>query len=74
LEKHLDKLPRTRAYLDSVKESDRDFRIRRIKWAIQELEKEGQELKEWRILRKAGIRKEYEKYIEIELENLIVQE
>ncbi|WP_311062404.1 TnsD family Tn7-like transposition protein [Thermoanaerobacterium sp. CMT5567-10] len=59
LEKHLDKLPRTRAYLDSVKESDKDFRIRRIKWAIQELEKEGQELKEWRILRKAGIRKEY---------------
>ena len=55
LEKHLDKLPRTKAYLDSVKESDKDFRIRRIKWAIQELEKEGQELKEWRILRKAGI-------------------
>lgn len=71
LEKHLDKLQRTRAYLDSVKESDKDFRIRRIKWAIQELESEGQELKEWRIFRKAGIRKEYEKSLEIELENLM---
>lgn len=74
LEKHLDKLPRTRAYLDSVKESDRDFRIRRMKWAIRELEKEGQELKEWRIIRKAGIRKEYQENIEIKLENLIGQE
>jgi len=46
-------------YLDSVKESDKDFRIRRIKWAIQELEKDGQELKEWRIIRKAGVRKEH---------------
>jgi len=73
LEKHLDKLPRTKAYLDSVKESDKDFRIRRIKWAIQELEKEGQELKEWRILRKAGIRKEYQENIKIELEILIGQ-
>jgi hypothetical protein len=73
LEKHLNKLPRTKAYLDSVKDSGRDFRIRRIKWAIQELEKEGQELKEWRILRKAGIRKVYQENIEIELENLIGQ-
>jgi DNA-binding MarR family transcriptional regulator len=73
LEKHLDKLPRTKAYLDSVKESGRDFRVRRIKWAIRELEKEGQELKEWRIIRKAGIRKEYQENIEIELENLIGQ-
>ena len=72
LEKHLDKLPRTKAYLDSVKESDKDFRIRRIKWAIQELEKEGQELKEWRILRKAGIRKEY--VVEVKENILLLRE
>jgi hypothetical protein len=31
LEKHLDKLPITNQYLDSVKESRRDFQLRRIK-------------------------------------------
>lgn len=59
LEKHLDKLPKTKAYLDSVKETNHDFRLRRICWAVRELEKEGQELQLWRIMRKAGIREEY---------------
>ena len=30
LEKHLDKLPKTKAYLDSVKETNRDFRLKRF--------------------------------------------
>ena len=63
LEKHLNKLhklPKTRAYLDSVKETNHDFRLRRIRWAVKELEKEGEELQMWKIMRKAGIRKEYE--------------
>lgn len=59
LEKHLDKMSLTKQYLDSVKESRRDFQLRRIKWAVMEVEQEGQELKLWKILRKAGIRKEY---------------
>jgi len=57
LKKHLDKLSRTKAYLGSVKESVKDFRIRKIKWGIRELEKDRRELKEWRIIRKAGIRR-----------------
>ena len=56
LEKYLDKLPRTKAYLDSVKETNHDFRLRRIRWAVNELEKEGEELQLWKIMRKAGIR------------------
>lgn len=64
LEKHLDKLPLTKQYLDSVKESRRDFQLRRIKWAIRELERAGQELKLWKVLRKAGIRKEFYKDME----------
>ena len=59
LEKHLDKLPKTKAYLDSVKETNHDFRLRRIRWAVNELEKEGEELQLWKIMRKAGIREEY---------------
>ena len=67
LEKHLDKLPKTKAYLDSVKETNHHFRLRRICWAVKELEKEGQKLQLWKIMRKAGIRDEYV----IELENVL---
>jgi hypothetical protein len=59
LEKHLDKLPKTKAYLDSVKETNHGFRLRRMRWAVRELEKEGEELQMWKIMRKAGIREEY---------------
>jgi hypothetical protein len=59
LEKHLDKLPKTKAYLDSVKETNHDFRLRRIRWAVKELEKEGEELQLWKIMRRAGVREEY---------------
>jgi len=71
LEKHLDKLPLTKQYLDSVEESRRDFQLRRIKWAVQKLEKEGQELKLWKILRRAGIRKEYIRELENEVLEII---
>jgi len=67
LEKHLDKLPKTKAYLDSVKETNHDFRLRRIRWAVKELEKEGEELQLWRIMRKAGIREQYQ----IELKEVV---
>lgn len=59
LEKHLDKLPKTKAYLDSVIETNKDFRLRRIRWAVKELEKEGEELQLWKIMRRAGVREEY---------------
>ncbi|WP_248928933.1 TnsD family transposase [Paenibacillus hamazuiensis] len=59
LEKHLDKLPKTSAWLQNVLESDEQFRLRKINWAIKELEQEGQELSVWRVLRKATIRIEH---------------
>ncbi|MED3349013.1 TnsD family transposase [Bacillus thuringiensis] len=57
LEKHLDKLPKTRAYISQVIESIHDFQIRRFKWAIQECRKSGEELIGWKVLRKAGLSK-----------------
>ncbi len=59
LEKHLCKMPQTKAYFETVKESNRGFHIRKIKWAIGELDEEGQEILPWKIFRKAGIREEY---------------
>ena len=55
LEKHLDKLPQTKAYLESVTETVEDFQIRRIKWAIRELDLRGEEIKYWKVLRLAGL-------------------
>ena len=73
LEKHLDKLPKTKAYLDSVKETNHDFRLRRFRWAVKELEKEGEELQLWKIMRKAGIREEYQAKLIEEVVNLLVE-
>lgn len=58
LEKHLNKMPQTKLYLESVKESVEDYQKRRIKWAIREIEHDGLDLQWWRIVRKAGIRGE----------------
>jgi predicted transcriptional regulator len=72
LEKHLDKLPKTKAYLDSIKETNHDFRLRRFRWAVRELEKEGEELQLWKIMRKAGIREEYQAKLMEVVTNLLV--
>ncbi len=58
LEKHLDKLPETRKYLQLVTETLEDYQIRRIQWAVKELNSKGEEIKEWKILRLAGLRKD----------------
>ena len=58
LDKHLSKMPQTKAYFESVKETVEGYRVRRIRWAIREIEREGQDLQWWRIVRKAGIRGE----------------
>jgi hypothetical protein len=69
LEKHLDKMPKTKEYLNIVTETVQDFQIRRIKWAIKELKEE--DLKVWKIMRKAGIREEYKNKLEDEIIRMI---
>ena len=39
-----------------VTETVEDYQIRRIKWAVKELNLRGEEAKEWKILRVAGLR------------------
>lgn len=65
LQRHLNKLPATMVYIESVAEADVDFRLRRVKWAIKALEEEGREVKLWRILKKAGIRAEFAEEIKV---------
>lgn len=58
LEKHLDKMPKTKEYLEQVVESEDKHRLRKIEWAMRELEREGEDILKWKVLRKAGIRPE----------------
>ncbi|MEL6439083.1 MAG: TnsD family transposase [Cyanobacteria bacterium J06621_8] len=55
-DKHLNKLPQTRIYLESAMETVEDFQIRRIDWAVEELDKQGEEVMEWKILKLASLR------------------
>ncbi len=64
LDKHLDKMPQTKSYIESVVETNKDYRKRRIHWAVQELTKSGKELKLWKVMKMAGIRSEYKKNIQ----------
>lgn len=71
LDKHLDKMLQTKSYIESVVETDEDYRKRRIHWAINNLDVSGEEIKAWKVMRLAGIRKEYEKQVEECLEEYL---
>ncbi|MGG4507884.1 TnsD family transposase [Heyndrickxia sporothermodurans] len=72
LEKHLNKLPMTKGYLNDKTESIKDFQIRRLQWAVQELKEDGQDLSLWRIYRKAGIRENFQKELQEEAIKLVI--
>lgn len=54
LQKKMNKLPLTKAYLDTVTESIEQFRQRKIEWAIKELERQGEEIRTWKVQRMLG--------------------
>ncbi|WP_026074656.1 TnsD family Tn7-like transposition protein [Brevibacillus massiliensis] len=59
LERHLDRLPETKKYLEKTVESEKQYRWRKIQWAMAELKRQDEPLQEWKVLRIAGIRKEH---------------
>jgi hypothetical protein len=56
LERHLDRLPLTSAYLNRVIETRERFQIRRVQWAAKQLFKCQGDVVEWRIRRLAGLK------------------
>lgn len=71
-DKQLEKLPKTKAYLDSHLETREQFQIRRIKWACRKLYMEdGDDLVSWKVRRLAGLRKKVSDVVEIALEKEI---
>ncbi|MCM3325009.1 TnsD family transposase [Cytobacillus kochii] len=72
IEKHLDKLPMTKKYIEEHIESREQFQIRRIKWACRALAVKGEEIMEWKVRRLAGIRDDVEEQVKIALEKEIL--
>lgn len=60
LEKNQDKLPRSIKFVSRLAELPENYRKRRIDRTIDELRANHQSLATWMILRKSGIRKEYQ--------------
>ncbi|MBM0744582.1 hypothetical protein JOY44_23735 [Phormidium sp. CLA17] len=59
IEQHLDQMPQTKTYLDSVVESIEDYQIRRVRWAATLLDQRGEEVLSWKVVRMAGLRPDY---------------
>lgn len=52
-------MPKTKEFIKSVLETEKEFRQRRVLNVLDEIQNEEVIIKEWKILRRAGIRKEY---------------
>lgn len=72
IEKLLDKLPKTKAYLEKNLETREQYQIRRIKWACKKLYLENEkEIVEWKVRRLAGLRAGLNVTVETALRNEI---
>ncbi|WP_186431374.1 TnsD family Tn7-like transposition protein [Clostridium sp. BSD9I1] len=68
LEQHLNKLPKTKEIIEQFKESIEDFQIRRVRKVVNDLIKNGDDISEWKIYRKAGIRKDCSEKVKNEIQ------
>lgn len=59
LAKRKNKLPGVKKFIESSQESIQEFQIRKLEWAVNELEIEGVMLTKWAILEKAGVKPRY---------------
>jgi hypothetical protein len=59
LEKHLKKMPETKAFIEKVFEPWPEYRQRRVKRVINEMCEAEEVIKSWKVLRKAGIKPKF---------------
>ena len=71
LSKKREKLPMTKSYIESELESMEEYHIRKIKWGIEELEKQGKEMTLWNLAETAGVKTRYMKVIYKEIEQVL---
>jgi hypothetical protein len=63
----------TKAYVESELESLEEFHIRKVKWGIGELERQGKEMTRWNLAETAGVKPKYMKVISKEIQELLVK-
>lgn len=59
LQKHLDKLPKTKKFIQSYAETIEEFQIRRVEYVGRKLRENQMKVMEWEIVREAGLRPGY---------------
>ena len=67
----LDKLPLTKAFIDSVIETPMDLHRRRIQWAVRKLEDDNASLSVYSIVGAVGVGNKYRKQVVEEIKNFL---
>ncbi|MBP2120455.1 hypothetical protein J2Z45_004064 [Cohnella lubricantis] len=70
LEKRKKKIPITMQVLSRYLESVKDFQIRRVRWAADQMAGEWP-LRKWKLVKKAGLWREYDKEVSEEIDRCI---
>ncbi|WP_195923727.1 TnsD family Tn7-like transposition protein [Clostridium tepidum] len=73
LSKRRDKLPISKAYIESELESLEEYHIRKIKWGIKELERQEKEITLWNLVETAGVKPRYIKRISSEVQKILIE-
>jgi len=71
LSKKKEKLPMTKAYIESVVESMEEFHIRKIKWAAEKLEIQEKAMTLWNLAETAGVKPKYMEAILKEIQKVL---
>ena len=59
MEKHLNRMPKTKEFIRRIYESEQEYRLRRIRRTIKEMNDAGECIKKWKVYRKAGIKSDF---------------
>ncbi|WP_016994715.1 TnsD family Tn7-like transposition protein [Lysinibacillus boronitolerans] len=73
LEQQLNKLPNIKEYIEGVRESEDEYRKRRIYLLIERMQTKGEPIREWQMIRKSGIKTKFLKEVKQILNNKLNQ-
>lgn len=71
LQKHMHRLPKTKAFIEKHQETVEEFQIRRVKYIAQKLCDQQDIVMEWQIVREAGLRPGYSQRVRNQILNVI---
>ena len=63
LEQQLNKLPKTKCFIDTVVESEKQYRNRRVQYVINLMQENEEPICKWRVIKQAGIKGKFYKEI-----------